>query len=647
MTTRILFIAEDEAHGRELWVSDGTRDGTGLLKDIHPGPEGSYPLDLTPVGDGRAVFHAWDGIGVAGLWITDGTAAGTELVRRFTPPDETTHFTFGPRDFAALDDGRILFSAAEGTGGRQLWLTDTTEAGTGLVAVLNPTGGAAPRQITPLEGGQALFVADDGGWLGLGRLWMTDGTEAGTLRLDEAPVAGGVGPLTPLGDGRFIFTAFEQDPCAELPAGSGGRELWITDATPGGTTLLRDLMPEPWTASSHPQDITPLGDGRAVFHIAAAEPGAGTRHLAVTDGTPAGTTTLDVRVLGWGPMGPLGDGRAVFAGHDDANGFELWVSDGTAEGTARLRDIFPGPASSEPHAFTALDDGVVLFSARTRVPAGTDPETGEPIWEGIGQELWITDGTAEGTELVRRLDPGPFGSWPGEITPLGDGRAVFTAFDQLRGHEVWITNGTASGTAQLAAAAWPAEYTVLQAGPAEPPPQTVTLTGMVLDRGGAGLAETSVTFAPLEGAAVAAMTAADGRFALTLPADGAGHLAAARAHAPEDPAITTAAALEALRLAVGLAPSWGPPSALDYLAADFDGDGQVTTADALEILRVAVGLPADHAPRWIFLDPDADLAGIGRDNAQVAPGHDLPALAADMAGIEMLGILVGNLQDHA
>ena len=32
---RLFFSADDETHGRELWVSDGTTDGTTLVKDIN------------------------------------------------------------------------------------------------------------------------------------------------------------------------------------------------------------------------------------------------------------------------------------------------------------------------------------------------------------------------------------------------------------------------------------------------------------------------------------------------------------------------------------------------------------------------------------------------------------------------------------
>ena len=37
----IFFAAEDGEYGRELWKSDGTEQGTTIVKDIRPGREGS------------------------------------------------------------------------------------------------------------------------------------------------------------------------------------------------------------------------------------------------------------------------------------------------------------------------------------------------------------------------------------------------------------------------------------------------------------------------------------------------------------------------------------------------------------------------------------------------------------------------------
>jgi ELWxxDGT repeat protein len=55
-----IFHAEDAAHGEELWVTDGTRAGTTLLKDVLPGSDSSFPTDFTLSG-GLLFFTADDG----------------------------------------------------------------------------------------------------------------------------------------------------------------------------------------------------------------------------------------------------------------------------------------------------------------------------------------------------------------------------------------------------------------------------------------------------------------------------------------------------------------------------------------------------------------------------------------------------------
>ena len=57
-----------------------------------------------------------------------------------------------------------------------------------------------------------------------------------------------------LGDGRLVFVAYD---------GTTGHELWVTDGTTVGTTLLKEINPgprDPLTPS-----FTALGDGRLVF----------------------------------------------------------------------------------------------------------------------------------------------------------------------------------------------------------------------------------------------------------------------------------------------------------------------------------------------------------------------------------------------
>ncbi len=65
-------------------------------------------------------------------------------------------------------------------------------------------------------------------------------------------------------------------------------------------------------------------------------------------------------------------------------GHELWRTDGTEDGTQLVRDIFEGSADSLPQEFVNID-GTVYFSARSE----------------LGRELWKSDGSFDGTVLAR------------------------------------------------------------------------------------------------------------------------------------------------------------------------------------------------------------------------------------------------------
>jgi len=75
LADRILFVADDGAHGREPWVTEGTPETTRMLTDVVPGASGSNPSSFAKIAD-LVLFSADDGSGT-GIWRTDGTAAGT------------------------------------------------------------------------------------------------------------------------------------------------------------------------------------------------------------------------------------------------------------------------------------------------------------------------------------------------------------------------------------------------------------------------------------------------------------------------------------------------------------------------------------------------------------------------------------------
>src|SRR5262245_16319845 len=85
--------------------------------------------------------------------------------------------------------------------------------------------------------------------------------------------------------------------------------------------------------------------------------------------------------------------------------------------------------SSNPAALAALP-GLTLFSACDAFH---------------GCELWRTDGTSAGTNLVRDISAGSAGSNPQSLTLIGS-VVYFSADDGTTGAELWRSDGTAAGT---------------------------------------------------------------------------------------------------------------------------------------------------------------------------------------------------------
>lgn len=259
---------------------------------------------------------------------------------------------------------------------------------------------------------------------------------------------------------QFVFSA-------ESPA--RGRELWVTDGTPGGTQLLADINPGPDSSNPgsiyypgeggtipNPADLVPFGDGSVLFD---ANDGTHGAEPWITNGTAEGTRLIiDVNP---GPDSSypsnffdLGNGRGVFQANDGLHGAEPWVTDGTPEGTHLLADVNPGAGngtapsgaySSPPQSgFVSLGNGRALFAA-------TDPT--------YGYEPWVTDGTLEGTYRLADLNPGASSGVPppGSTSPsqfsflsLGNGQVLFAGTNGVNGYEPWITDGTIEGTRQVA-----------------------------------------------------------------------------------------------------------------------------------------------------------------------------------------------------
>ena len=122
--------------------------------------------------------------------------------------------------------------------------------------------------------------------------------------------------------------------------------------------------------------------------------------------------------------------RIVGSAGDSEHGEELWTSDGTAAGTNLLKNIF-ADGNSWGWQPRKFGKDHILFSA---------------LDDQDGVEPWITDGTASGTHLIADINPGPDSSFAVNFSDLGNGKAVFRAQEPSHGRELWVTDGSAAGT---------------------------------------------------------------------------------------------------------------------------------------------------------------------------------------------------------
>lgn len=119
--------ATDDAHGDELWRTDGTTGGTALAVDLRPGPPGSWPNELV-VFDDALYLRATGPLG-SELYRTDGTPHGTVLVRDLDPRGHGS-----PRNITRADR-QLYFRARAAQGDEVLWGSDGTTAGTEPVTI--------------------------------------------------------------------------------------------------------------------------------------------------------------------------------------------------------------------------------------------------------------------------------------------------------------------------------------------------------------------------------------------------------------------------------------------------------------------------------------------------------------------------------
>jgi ELWxxDGT repeat protein len=492
----------------EIWSTDGTEAGTQLLGTS------LFIYNVTAIGDKVAFLKSPDGIRLSQLWMSDGSTAGTSLVFDSQPyfhypsqlnapiaynnniiftcngylfisdgsPSGTIKLTDGSFDtyfiLQSATVNNIFYGVVENLTSSILIKSDGTPGGTSFCFELGPLNsdyGYKNLNYIPVTNQQLiipLYNADTGWEPGI-----SDGTLAGTAPLKDifpGTTSSHAMQFALLGN-QYVFVATDN---------VHGAELWITDGTSGSTHLIKDTRPgteDAWLAYATNGKPTIAGkdlifnacstysphlfnnfidiwksDGTGVGTLSLTDQsnenilGISSQHIISMEQTyklssysiPSGGLSfvedLNGKIDGWGVVEkmfyPIGTDKIVFGfstnGKELDYGTEYWVTDGTQDGTHVLKDIYPGNISGISAKGIKLNESTLIFDANDNVN---------------GYELWSTDGTSAGTNLVKDINPGTTESLPDEFTTLKN-LVLFTADDGVHGRELWKSDGTAAGT---------------------------------------------------------------------------------------------------------------------------------------------------------------------------------------------------------
>ena len=215
---KVFFAATSSNYGTELWISNGTIDGTKLVKDIFTGNGSSDPYSLY-IYNNNVFFGADDGSGVA-LWKSDGTDAGTTKLKSIEPYNARFH-GLDYNNFFCVVNGILYMNAVTAGKGAELWKTNGTPAGTKLVKdIADGTGNSDPSYLTNVNGSLFFSAFNQ-------QLWKSDGTNAGTMLIQDLTGSSYYAfNERCVADNKFFFNK--------------DQVLWVSDGTNAGTQQVND-----------------------------------------------------------------------------------------------------------------------------------------------------------------------------------------------------------------------------------------------------------------------------------------------------------------------------------------------------------------------------------------------------------------------
>lgn len=341
----VYFVANDSAHGGELWFYY-PGGGTGMVKDIRDGAPGSFPNYLLPYNN-RLYFAATDSHGQE-LWMHEPASGKTERLTDINA-DSLSSYIREPIAF----NGKIYFQATSATSGSELYVYDPADGSTQMVADMRPGNmGSSPAKFHVM-GNKLYFIAYDvtAGY----ELFVYDGSSAPTRITDISPgINPGVYQSAKLEDLNGILYFCGSDTV-------GGFQLWKYDPVSNNAAMVHAINP---SGSAYVNEITRYNN--SLFF--SASDGTNGTELWKYDGSNTPTMVADIYP---GTQGSLVNNitycglNLFFTARNVTYGLELFRYSDFAAGVENITraknvKIYPNPANDIAHLKINLEQNQAL-----------------------------------------------------------------------------------------------------------------------------------------------------------------------------------------------------------------------------------------------------------------------------------------------
>jgi len=403
---KLFVVADANTVGEALYSYDPALDTLILVKDVCS--NNSYcNLHQMNISNDKLFFAGEDrDLGIE-LWTSDGTSSGTFMLKDLNGTQDGVSQYLSAYAFTSRG---VYFSGQTTTHGKELWFSDGTINGTNMLKdIRTGTNGSFPSSLCFNENINLLFFAASDQTAG-DELFISDGTPTNTKLIKDIRIGSSGSSIEYITsfNNKVVFTAMTD---FNFQTGDDVKHIYVSDGTAAGTYPI--FTTEITDIRTDFENLYVVGN-ELLFTV--------NNKLYISNGDSLGTVLLtDKLKFDANNYFQSYNGKIFFIAEDSLHGRELFITDKTKAGTKLLKDINPGPGSSNAFYLVPFD-GKLYFVANN----GSSFQT---------NELYETDGTEVGTKLTFKINPSG-NSHVRDLEVLGK-NLYFRASDGVLGQELW------------------------------------------------------------------------------------------------------------------------------------------------------------------------------------------------------------------